>query len=45
MTTLEHEHFPAGARQVRGVHQAVVTAADDDCVVVTHAKGSVKAEG
>ena len=30
---LEHEHLPAGARQVGGAHQAVVAAADDDDVV------------
>ena len=32
---LEHQHL-ARARQVRGVHQAVVSAADDDDVVMRH---------
>ena len=31
---LEHEHAPARACQIRGVHQPVVAAADHDCVVL-----------
>ena len=31
---LEHEHLPSRAREIRGVDQAVVAAADDDGVVV-----------
>src|ERR1044072_1569090 len=37
MTAFEYEHAFAGAREIGRVHQSVVTAADDnDVVVVTH---------
>ena len=37
MAPFEHEHFLAGTRQVGGVHQPVVSAADhDDIVGVRH---------
>src|SRR5437868_2081007 len=38
---LEHEHLAAGARQIGGVHQAVMAAADDDDVVVRHAESII----
>src|SRR4030095_7660505 len=36
MATLEDQYFSSGARQISGRGEAVVSAADDDCVV-THA--------
>ena len=33
VTALEHQHFLARAREICGVHQSVVSAADDDDVV------------
>ena len=34
VTAFQHQHFLAGARQVGGIDQAVVAAADDDHVVL-----------
>ena len=33
MPALEYKHALARAREIRGVHQAVVTSADDDAIV------------
>ena len=33
---LEHQHRPAGLGEVRGAHEAVVTATDHDAVVTVH---------
>ena len=33
LAPLEHEHALAGAGEIRGAHEPVVAAADDDCVV------------
>ena len=38
MTPLEHEHFFAGTRKVRGIYETVMSAADhDDVVFLRHA--------
>src|SRR5262245_27300977 len=40
MTTFKNEYAFAGAREIRGIHQAIVAAADDDDVVfLVHAYG------
>jgi hypothetical protein len=37
MPALEHEDLPSGAREIRGVDESVVPAADhDDVVTLTH---------
>ncbi len=38
VAALEHQHLPAGAREVRRAHQPVVAAANHDDVVVGHSR-------